>query len=260
MNIQSTNDYRTIGLKSPPKGNVNVRPRKTSQYLSKGAQGQLVDAAVLAKVMGHPVNRTTTIRTEILASGSHGVFAEKHEANGIVNLLELLRHWHKKRGIPWACIWGREVGKDVGGHIHIGTHLSDEHTKAYIEQLARWTGEGRIFPKHHKPPNIGISERGSWLVQCCFRRGQSGTDVAAYLGKDEPSFVYSAWGVTRDNKAKRVLKYPCNGGYIEGTQRCIYRHGTSNNISPTTKANKAILEGLSDRQRLIRPDLSWLPH
>lgn len=256
MNIQSISDYRTTGHKLAPKGSVSVQQRKTSEYLPKGAQGQLIDAAILAEIKGYPLDHTTTIRLEKLAP----FFAGKHGADVVTNFLVLLRKWHVSRGVPWFCIWSREVGKDVGHHLHICHHLSEKDEEPYIDQVARWTGESRIFLKLHKPASIGISEHSSWLVQKCLRGGWSGVDSAAYLGKDEPSFIKSAWRVQRDNKAKRNLKHLCNGGYIEGRQRCAFRHGTSRNIAPTTPANKAILKPLSDKQRLIRADVDLLPY
>ena len=192
---------------------VSVLQRKATTHLPRGAQGQLIDAAILAKKLDHPINQTTTIRTEILSRSSGGVFAGKHEANGVSGLLELMRKWHIKRDIPWACIWSREVGKTVGGHIHIGTHQSKAHIEEYIDQLQHWTGENRIFLAKHKPGDIGFSEKGSWLVQCCMRKGESGADVAAYLGKDEQGWTVTGCGVERMNASKRTLTHPCHGGH-----------------------------------------------
>lgn len=233
--------------------------RKATTHLPRGAQGQLIDAAILAKKLDHPINQTTTIRTEILSRSSGGVFAGKHEANGVSGLLELMRKWHIKRDIPWACIWSREVGKTVGGHIHIGTHQSKAHIEEYIDQLQHWTGENRIFLAKHKPGDIGFSEKGSWLVQCCMRKGESGADVAAYLGKDEQGWTVTGCGVERMNASKRTLTHPCHGGHVEGTSRTAYRHGTSRNIAPLTAKGRKALESISDSERLIS-DLSWLPY
>ena len=259
MNIQNTTLFSDIAPIRPAKGIVNVRLRKTTQSLPKGAQGQLIDAAILAEKLGLPINRLTTIRTEILSRSSAGVFAGKHEADGVACLLELMRKWHVNRGIPWTCIWSREFGKDVGGHIHIGTHQSDEHTEGFINQMPHWTGEARIFLEKHKPDRIGISKNDAWLVQCCRRQGNSGTDTASYLGKDEPSRIVSAWRTERDNSAKRVTRHPCSGGFVEGTHRVAYRHGTSRNIAPAAPASRKILATVSDKERLI-VNLDWLPY
>jgi hypothetical protein len=260
LNIQNTTQFSSTPLILPAKGSVSALQRKATTHLPRGAQGQLIDAAILAENWGHPIKLQTTIRTEKLAGSSAGVFTGKHQADGVACLLELMRKWHVKRGIPWACIWSREVGTDVGGHLHVGTHQSGEHTEDFIDQMAGWTGESRVFLEKHSPDEIGISKNRSWLVQCCTRKGQSGPDLAAYLGKDEPSHILTGWRVKRDNTSKRVLAHPCTGGLVEGTTGAAYRHGTSKGIAPSTAMGRKALETIGDEQRLIRPDLSWLPY
>ncbi len=263
LNIQSFTEFPAPKRVQRPKGVVKAKQRKTSYNLPAGAQGQLIDAALLAERAGANINRLTTIRTERLQQIGHGIFADQHEADAIKGFLELSRHWHTKRGIPWACIWVREVGETINGHLHMGSHLIDDHTEAFIEQMALWTGEIRVFPAKHKPDEIGISQHRNWLVQCCRRKGQSGTDVAAYLGKDEPSRIVGAWGKSRDNKAKRITRYPCAGGILEGTIGAAYRHGTSRTIAPASAAGKKVLETIPDAERYIgRSDghLDWLPY
>jgi hypothetical protein len=177
----------------------------------------------------------------------------------VKSLLELNRKWHIKRGISWACVWAREYGPDTGGHFHMGTHLIDDNTDDYIAQMAVWTGEAHINIPKHRPDEIGISADRNWLVQCCIRRGESGTDVAAYLGKDEPTRIVTAWRVERDNKDKRVTKHKCLGGPVEGTVGAAYRHGTSRNIAPNSAAGRKAIATFSDIERRIK-DLDWLPY
>jgi hypothetical protein len=259
LSIHGVTDFAAISPVHPAKGGVTDSPRKDSNWLPRGAQGQLIDATLLADKLGTPINRTTTIRTEKLRLLKSGLFADQHEADAVKTLLELMRHWHNKRGIPWACIWAREHGDVTGGHLHMGSHLVDDHTEAYIEQMALWTGEARVFPSKHKRDEIGISEGRNWLVQCCQRNGQSGTDIAAYLGKDEPTQVISAWRVARDNRDKRVTKYKCLGGPIEGTVAAEYRHGTSRKIAPNSEEGRKAIATFSDVERRIS-NLDWLPY
>ena len=259
MNIQNTTTFPSIKPKKRSKGDVSSGNRKSSQYLPIGAQAQLIDAALLAERMRSPINRFTTIRTEALRAVGSGLFADKHEADAIKMLLELMRHWHKDRGIPWACIWSREVGDRIGGHLHIGTHLTDIHTDAYSAQMALWTDEVQVSLNKHRPDEIGISEHRNWLVQCCLRQGRSGPDVGAYLGKDVQTWTLTGWRKEKFNKDKRVFKYDCPGGLVEGTSRTAYRHGTSRNISPASAAGRKALATICDADRLIS-NLDWLPY
>jgi hypothetical protein len=230
--------------------------------LPLGAQGQLIDAALLAEKAGYPINTLTTIRTEVLSKSGVGIFAGKHEADSTSQLLELMRKFHIKRGNPWYCIWSREVGETIGGHLHIGSHLSNNHHESYITQLPNWLGENHIDLKRHRPSEIGISEHRSWLVECCTRKDMSGPDIGAYLGKDEPTRTISAWGKDRDNNVKRVTKHKCLGGRVEGTTRTAYRHGTSRNIAPASPNNHTALEGFTSSERMIYDSrrLDWLPY
>ena len=259
LNIQSTTHFSGATLILPTKGIVSVRERKVSYYLPAGSQAQLIDAAVIAELKGHSINCLTTIRTDMLREANAGLFADKHPADAVATFLELVRKWHKKRGIPWACIWDREVGKKVGEHLHMGTHTPEKYHGEYADRMASWTGEDRIFPKYHKPDAVGLSARDGWLIQCCHRSNKSGQDIAAYMGKDEPAQRLMAYGRKRDNKAKRVTAHFGYGGLIEGTHRCEYRHGTSRNIAPTIKANQIALEKVSDKKRYIK-NLDWLPY
>jgi hypothetical protein len=255
VNIQNITAFPVISPKKPSKESVDNGDRKSSQYLPKGAQGQLIDAALLAETIGANINRLTTIRTEVLQVIGSGIFAGVHEADAIKILLELMRHWHKERGIPWACIWAREVGEIVGGHLHIGTHLTDAYNDDYNTQVALWTGENQIYLPKHKPEEIGISEHQNWLVKCCLREGRSGPDVGAYLGKDVPTWTQTGWGKDKYNEDKRVFKHKCLGGHVEGTSRAVYRHGTSRNISPNSVAGRKVLATISDANRLIQDSL-----
>lgn len=259
LNIQSTTHFSGATLILPTKGIVNVGGRKVSYYLPAGSQAQLIDAAVIAELKGHSINCVTTIRTDILRAANAGLFADKHPADAVAILIELVRKWHKKRGIPWACIWGREIGKKVGEHFHMGTYTPEKYHGVYADQMSSWTGEDRIFPKYHRPDEVGLSTNNSWLIQCCRRSNKSGQDIAAYMGKDEPARRLMAYGRERDNKAKRITAHYGNGGLIEGTTRCEYRHGTSRNIAPTIPANEIALETVSDEKRYIK-NWDWLPY
>lgn len=259
MTIQSTTHVSGATLILPTKGIVSVDERKVSYYLPTGSQAQLIDAAVIAELNGHSINCLTTIRTEMLREDNAGLFANKHPADAVAILLELVRKWYKKRGIPWASIWCREYGNKVGEHLHMGTHLTDIYINEYANQMASWTGEDRIFPKRHRRDAVGLSASNGWLIQCCLRSNKSGQDIAAYMGKDEPARRLMAYGRERENKEKRITAHFGYGGLIEGTHRCEYRHGTSRNIAPTIKANQIALETVIDKKRYIN-NLDWLPY
>lgn len=213
------------------------RSRKTSTGLNPGTQAKLIDAAVIAQRTGRPINRLTTIRTEMLIGLSMGgVFLGDHEADAVRCFIELLRKWHTGRAIPWACIWSRERGEKVGSHLHVASHSNDRHDQAYCDQMAAWTGEARAAGKPDGRGVVAFSENASWQVNHCTRQNRSGVDIAIYLSKDEPNTTTGAYGKTALNKKKRVMIHEVGCGYIEGLMAHEYRHGVSKALAPTSQA------------------------
>jgi len=260
LNAQCFKDFDPVRPLPAPLRSVNPPSRKTSTGLSPGTQAKLIDAAVIAQRTGRPINRLTTIRTEMLVGLSvGGVFLGDHEADAVKNFIELLRKWNTGRAIPWACIWSRERGEKIGSHLHLATHSDDSHDQAYCNQMAAWTGEKMAVRKSHDKGVIAISEHQSWQVKHCTRQNLSGVDIAIYLSKDEPNTVPGAYGKTPLNKKKRMMIHEVGCGYIEGLIAHEYRHGISKGLAPTSQAGRRILATVSDDERKIGI-FDWLPY
>jgi hypothetical protein len=257
LNAQSITDFDTVTAYRVPLGSVtSSRPkdfRKVSYKQAIGTQGKLIDAALIAQNTGRPINRLITIRTAKLKGlCADGIFLGDHEADATKDFMELLRHWHTKRNIPYTHIWTREYGAKVQEHLHIGLHSADVHDTDFCNQMVSWTGERQSAGMYKHRGEIALSEHGSWQVKSCTRAGMSGVDVAIYLAKDEPTFVQSAWGKSRPNHQKRVARYKVGKGRIEGLKRHEYRHGISRNIAPTSAIGMKVLKMIGDDERKIR--------
>ena len=135
-------------------------------------------------------------------------------------------------------------------HLHIGLHLTDDRDRAFTEQCAKWFGD-RVKEKSPAKDVVAESFGGAWQVKHCLKGGKTGPQIAAYLGKDEPEFTYTAWGKRKPNLEKRNSRHSASAGQITGLQRHTYRHGTSRNISPTSSSGKAILALATDEERMI---------
>jgi len=98
---------------------------------------------------------------------------------------------------------------------------------------------------------VAESVLGVWQIKHCLPGGNTGPQIAAYIGKDEPEFMLTAWGKKRPNLEKRNCWHTETEGLIIGLPRHTYRHGTSRNISPTSPTGKAILALATDEERLI---------
>ena len=243
-----------VGLHAP-KGTVTAAPWpgicKVSLLQPIGAQGRLIDAAVIAERLGRPINRLLTARTMVLENAAaKNRFGRTTLAEDVQAFLELLRKWLVAHGVLGVFIWAREWGHTHGEHLHIGFHLVDKLNTAFAEQCARWFGEQA---KVKSPTKAVVSESvlGVWQVKHCLRGGKTGPQIAAYIGKDEPEFIYTAWGKRRPNPEKRNCWHSETEGLIIGLPRNIYRHGTSRNISPTSSSGKAILALATEEERLI---------
>lgn len=237
------------------KGSVNaalLSPISKVSFLHPvGTQGRLIDAAVIAARQGTPINRLLTVRTMALENmDMRSRFGRTTLAEDVQAFLELLRKWLSAHGVRCAFIWAREWGRIHGEHLHLGLHLVDDLDRAFAEQCARWFGE----QKKAEAPAKGVvaeSVLGVWQIKHCLRGGDTGPQLAGYLGKDEPEFTVTAWGKRKPNLEKRNCRHTEAEGLIIGLPRHIYRHGTSRNISPTSPSGRAVLAHATDEERLI---------
>ena len=224
---------------------------KASFLQPVGTQGRLIDAAVIAARQGTPINRLLTARTMALENMDvQSRFGRTTLAEDVQAFLELLRKWLVAHGDCCCFIWAREWGRIHGEHLHLGLHLVDDLDRSFTDQCARWFGEQA---KAASPAKGVVAESvlGVWQVKHCLRRDETGPQIAAYLGKDEPEFNVTAWGKRKPNLEKRDCRHTEAEGLIIGLPRHTYRHGTSRNISPTSPSGRAVLAHATDAERLI---------
>ena len=255
MQHQRIAHFSTETALRPRKGFVTAALQsttcKTSILQPVGTQGRLIDAAVIAARRGTPINRLLTVRTMALENTDvKSRFGRTTLAEDVQAYLELLRKWLVAHGVRCVFIWAREWGHTHGEHLHIGFHLVNDLDTAFAEQCARWFGE-QAKVKSPTKAIVAESVLGVWQVKHCLRGGTTGPQIAAYIGKDEPEFMLTAWGKKRPNREKRNCWHTETEGLIIGLPRHIYRHGTSRNISPTSPTGKAILALATDEERLI---------
>lgn len=255
MQHQRIAHFRTETALRARKGSVTAALHTTicraSMLQPVGTQGRLIDAAVIAERQGAPINRLLTVRTMALENTEvKSRFGRTTLSEDVQAYLELLRKWLVAHGVHCVFIWAREWGYTHGEHLHIGFHLGDDLDPAFAEQCARWFGEKA---KVKAPAKAVVAESilGVWQIKHCLRGGNTGPQIAAYIGKDEPEFMLTAWGKKRPNLEKRNCWHTETEGLIIGLPRHTYRHGTSRNISPTSPTGKSILALATDEERLI---------
>lgn len=204
---------------------------RSSTALPRGAQKQLIDAALFSAHIGAPVNTLITINAAHLQRiDAGGVLGLGHLWDGFQDLLERLRHWCLNRGIAWTCFWVREWAKGREEHWHIALHVTARHRQDLATQVAIWTDEP-IGPGHDlKSHDVAVSALASWHITTT-KRGGTARNLAAYLGKAEPNRI-TLHGKIKPNPDKVVKRRPCVGGegHIEGK-----RYGIAKTIGATAQ-------------------------
>lgn len=201
-----------------------------SKSLQRGAQRELMNAAVFSAHIGFPINTLTTINAAHLQRlGDGGVFSVGHLWDGFRDLFELMRKWTTARDLPWIAIWSREHAgknsKQPGEHWHIGHHLTTQHHRSYTEQLSAWTGEDHDQVRLLRNGDVAFSTSSSWNIKARRNRGQGPEGIAAYLGKSEPNRI-TLHGKVKDNPDKVQRKFGGEGpieGKRYGISRAIHR-------------------------------------
>lgn len=209
---------------------ANTSPRyPVSTELPRGAQRDLMNAAIFSSRIRFPINTLTTINAErLIRTGEGGVFSVGHLWDGFRDLLELMRKWTTARGLPWVATWCREVAskqaKQPGEHWHVGHHLPARHRLGLAAQIGRWTGE--IFDFDHpldlSKGEVAFSAHNAWNITKGLRGGGGPEGIGAYLGKAEPNRI-TLHGKAKPNPDKVRRKNPGGYGPIEGQRYGISR-------------------------------------
>lgn len=201
----------------------------TSYTLPIGAQRRLIDAASFSQEIGAPITTLLTINLKDLQRLKlDGVIVEGHPWECFRRLLELIRKWLTSRGVRWAVIWAREWSKWIYEHWHIAIHLPEGLRRSFADQVAAWTGDAISEEPPEKKGDVARSVSRAWKITADDGRGGP-EDIAAYLGKAEPSKVkrYGRW---RANQKKPRRRLNGGDGPIAGK-----RHGICNTLGATAQ-------------------------
>jgi len=189
-------------------GARNSRSR-TSEALSARQAQALIGAAWLARRLGLPLNRHTTINLAQL-----GV-PDDAAARAVTRITKLLREWLSKRGFATAFLWVRETGV-AGHHLHLVWHLPPgmklgRQTRVWAQLLS----EGKV-------PAAAVLTRRI--------RGSGSPRSELYLKNLGGLISYLLKGCDTSTAAALNLPRCERAGLIIGK-----RSGTSNNLGPRAR-------------------------
>jgi hypothetical protein len=170
-------------------------PTKQTSGLAPGKQASLIMAALRASETGYPIDTLLTVRWQgLLTYNDLHPLRAKTTPEAIRHLVELIRKWLTRCGLPAFYMWTRELSDIAGEHWHLGLHLPKPKRKAFVKYLEeRLVEPVARCPRSQSKRTRGefaCSETASWHLAGEEPDGKphfTGYWIAAYLGKGEPS-------------------------------------------------------------------------
>lgn len=213
-----------------------VATTKQTSGLEPGTQARLIAAALRASEAGYPINTLLTIRWHgLLDYDDMHPLRAMTTPEAIRHLVELLRKWLTRRGLPAFYFWTRELSDTAGEHWHLGLHLPKSSRKAFTGYLETILVEP--LTPHPRPQSkrtrgeFACGECASWHLASDTPDGKPhfvGYWLAAYLGKGEPS-----QRMFRSELVNNTLK-PVRGRDFGGTVKVGRYDVTQGDIVGTT--------------------------
>lgn len=194
-------------------------PTKQTSGLEYGTQARLIAAALRASEAGYPIDTLLTTRWQgLLSYDDFHPLRAMTTPEAIRHLVELVRKWLARRGLPAFYLWTRELSDAAGEHWHFGLHLPKSKRKDFTEYLETVLVEP-VAPcprpqSRRTRGEFACGECASWHLAGDTPDGKPhfvGYWLAAYLGKGEPS-----QRMFRGKLVNNTLK-PVRGRYFGGT-------------------------------------------
>lgn len=194
-------------------------PPRTTSGLPIGTQVRFIAAAAAAASVGRPLNTLLTLRWASLFSDNDVNWLRTLPVpERIDRLVERLRKWLTRNGLPPIYIWAREAAGGDAEHWHMALHLPGRRRSSFTTFLAGILGEPaakRRNPSECSEGEFARGELGSWHLGADTRPERQGYFLAAYLGKGEPSQRLFR-GSLCDNKRKPVRGQSFGGDHPDG--------------------------------------------
>lgn len=167
-----------------------AKPCYVTDGLPIGSQSRFIDLAMCAARNGNALNALVTIRWRSLFSDSDvNQLRVMPPPDRITYIMELVRKWLKRNGLPCFYIWVRESAGHEDEHFHFALHLSQGLRGPFAAYISKLLGEAK---RHGRPPDAtegeyARGEASSWHFSTDTRPEKYGVYLVAYLGKGEPS-------------------------------------------------------------------------
>lgn len=193
----------------PIVGRQNPRRSRHERRRERERLQRFRDAVAFAYAMDWPLNIGITISwAALVAAGEHNEGhclgrsewdREKYTRNELARLC-------RSESLPFVALWGRDVGADMGSHVHMAMFWPSHHLRQLVAALERITGSSSEFVlEPYAADVVARSVCGGWQVNMNRRRDdkQSALEWAEYIADQHakhpapPEFKGKAFGTSQ---------------------------------------------------------------
>ncbi|MFT7028275.1 MAG: hypothetical protein ACJAVS_002511 [Paracoccaceae bacterium] len=145
-------------------------PRRTARTRrsDKARRARFRDAAAFAYAMDLPLNTALTITwPALLTAGEHseGHCLGRGEQDRERYVRKELARLCRNEGLPFAALWGRDIGRKMGAHIHFSMFWPHYRIARLVALLERITGSSAAFVlKPYTADTVARSVCGGWQI------------------------------------------------------------------------------------------------
>jgi len=180
------------------------------------------EAAAFAYAMDWPLNMSLTITwTALLTAGEHneGHCLGRGEWEREKYTRDELARLCRSEGLPFVALWGRDVGADMGLHVHLSMFWPSYKLAQLIAVIERISGSSADFVlKPYTADVVARSVCGGWQINMNNRDKAGALEWAEYIAaqhakhpappdlKGKPFGISEAIGKTARERARPMLE------------------------------------------------------
>lgn len=152
----------------PIVGKKEPRPSRYDRRKTKDRLVKFKDAATFAYAVDLPLNMGITITwAALLATGEHneGHCLSRDEWDRESYLRDELARMCRKEGLEFAALWGRDIGKDMGAHVHMAMFWPSRFLTKLVALIERVTGSTAAYVlAPYAADTVAQSVCGGWKI------------------------------------------------------------------------------------------------
>ncbi|MDB5243569.1 MAG: hypothetical protein JWP57_4194 [Spirosoma sp.] len=209
---------------------VGKKTRAPSRYDRRRSKDRLVkfkDAVAFAYAVDLPLNMGITITwAALLAAGEHneGNCLRRGEWDRESYLRDELARMCRKEGLEFAALWGRDVGKDMGAHVHMAMFWPSRFLAKLVILIERVTGSAAAYVlAPYAADTVAQSLCGGWKITMNNRNDDKASAIewAGYIADQHskhpapPEIKGKAFGISQ---AIGTSAQECARGMLEARE------------------------------------------